>query len=225
MKTRQAFFDEFFSRLTDMGFTVKPLYENDIAAEVYAGPSLFCVITQDGDVIYEDYNADQARQLEQAAANTRTKLGFCTAEHFHMSKPAKTVNLSRGTFTKVFESVGAVMLCRYSELFGYEFTTCIKAPDSHNKRMYYRELLFVDHMKAHASFLERSGFPFLQELPVLNIAERELVLECCTRRVMLDNDLDSSTESRINTVIQKMESILPDKTELSPGQFFLDERM
>jgi len=51
MKTRQAFFEDFFIRLADMGFAVKQLYENDIAAEVYAGPALFCVITQDGDII------------------------------------------------------------------------------------------------------------------------------------------------------------------------------
>ena len=224
MKTRQAFFKDFFARLTETGFTVKELYENDIAAEVYAGPALFCAITQDGEIIYEDYNADQSRQLEQAAAETRTALDFCDEAPFRKLNQMETVSLARGAYNKVFESADAVMLCRFSELFGYEFVTCSKAADRHNKRAYYREMLFYDRQAAQDSFLQRGGFTLDGRSPVFTNQEYKLILECCTKRAMLDNDLDGGTESRINGIIQKIEAALPEQAELSPRQFFLDER-
>lgn len=230
MKTRQAFFKDFFARLTEMGFTVKELFENDIAAEVYAGPALFCAITQDGEIIYEDYNADQSRQLEQAAAETRRSLDFCAEAPFRKLERLETVSLARtepvwqGAYFKVFESADAVMLCRYSELFGYEFVTCSKAAGNHNKRAYYREMLFYDRQAAQDSFLQRGGFTLGPVSPIFTTQESELIMECCAKRVMLDNDLDGGTESRINGIIKKIEAALPEQAELSPRQFFLDER-
>lgn len=224
MKTRQAFFKDFFARLTEMGFTVKELFDNDIAAEVYAGPALFCTITQDGEIIYEDYNADQARQLEQAAAETRRSLDFCIEAPFRKLERMETVSLVRGAYFKVFESADAVMLCRHSELFGYEFVTCSKAAGNHNKRAYYREMLFYERQAAQDSFLQRGGFTLGPVSPIFTKQESELIMECCNKRVMLDNELDSMTESRIYGIIQKIEATLPEQAELSPRQFFLDER-
>ena len=224
MKTRQAFFEDFFTRLADMGFVVKQLYENDIAAEVYAGPALFCVITQDGDIIYEDYNADQARQLEQAARDTRAALDFCGAAPFKKLKQMETVSLARGAYYKVSESADAVMLCRFSELFGYEFVTCSKAAGDHNNRPYYREMLFYDRQAAQDSFLRRGGFLPGPPSPGFTHQEYKLIVECCARRVMLDNDMEVGAEGRINAVIQKIEAALPEETEPSPRQFYRDER-
>lgn len=221
MKTRQAFFKDFFARLTEMGFTVKELFDNDIAADVYAGPAVFCAITQDGEIIYEDYNADQALQLVQAAAETRRSLDFCAEAPIKMMEK---VSLGRGEYFKIFESAGAVMFCRYSELFGYEFITCSKAAGNHNKRAYYREMLFYERQAAQDSFLQRGGFTLGPVSPIFTKHENELIMECCTKRVMLDNDLEVGTESRINGIIKKIEAALPEQAELSPRQFFLDER-
>lgn len=224
MKTRQAFFEEFFGRLTQAGFTIKPLHENDLAAEIYAGPALFCVITLDGDIIYEDYNADQAQQLEQTAARTRQALDFCQTEPFRRLNQMETVSLSRGSYFKVSESTEAVMLCRFSELFGYEFVTCSKATGKYNRRTFYRETLFYDPLTAQHSFLRRSGFTSGDASPVFSHQEYKIILECCTKCVLLDNDLDGSTESRINVIVQKLESALPEQQEFLPRQFFIDEQ-
>lgn len=116
------------------------------------------------------------------------------------------------------------MLCRFSELFGYEFVTCSKAGGKHNRRNFYREALFYDPLTAQHSFLQRSGFTSGDASPVFSHQEYKTILECCTKYVLLDNDLDGSTESRINVIVQKLESALPERRELSPRQFFIDER-
>ena len=71
MKTRQEFLEHFFTRLRQAGFRVEPLPDGDLAAEVYAGNPLLCVVTRDGEIIYETYDRDNARAMTQAAEETR----------------------------------------------------------------------------------------------------------------------------------------------------------
>jgi hypothetical protein len=142
LKTKKDFFEDFFTRLTDNGFRVERIMENDIAAEVYAESSLFCVITQDGEFIFETYEGGKARALEQAAEESRAALGCCTQPPFADMELMEPVLLTGGSYIKVFESAGTVLLCRRTGLFGYEFVTCQKALLKHNNRKYYRELLF-----------------------------------------------------------------------------------
>jgi len=223
MKSRQEFFQDFFIRLIKTGFTVKELFENDLVAEIYAGPALFCCITQDGDIVYEDYNADQELQLKQTAAETRQALDFCMETPYRKLEQMDTVSLAGSIYFKVFESTDAVMLCRYCELFGYEFVTCTKASGSHNKRKLYKELRFYDRQAAQESFLLRGGFATQSLSPNLTVQEIGFMIECLTKYVMLDNDLDGGTESRINGLIQKMEAVLPESPSVSPKQFFIEE--
>lgn len=74
MKTRLEFLEDFFTRLRNAGFRVDTLPDGDLAAEVYAGNPLLCVITRDGEIIYETYDADNARSITQAAEETRRTL-------------------------------------------------------------------------------------------------------------------------------------------------------
>ncbi len=157
MKTKRDFFNEFFARLSEKGFIVEESTESDLAAEVYRNDALFCAITQDGDIVFEAYNADQARELEEAAENTRQTLNFCGAPPFENIDRLETVNLARGVYFKVFESSTIVLLCRFTALFGYEFLTCQKADAQHNKRLFYRETLYFNLPDAQDSFMRRSG--------------------------------------------------------------------
>ncbi|MEG1461068.1 MAG: hypothetical protein RSC51_06765 [Oscillospiraceae bacterium] len=222
MKTKNEFFEDFFARLSQAGFTVTPLFESDIAAEVCTGSTLFCVITQDGEIIYESYNADRARQLEQFAEDTRTAQGCCTQPPFADMERMEAVNLVGGSYIKVFESAGTVLLCRQTGLFGYEFVTCQKAAPKHNNRRFYREQLHYDPASAQDNFMERSGLKLPNPL-AFSTEELRVLVSCCARCVMLDNELDGGTESRINSLMARIEGYLPPAQELSPRHYFQNE--
>lgn len=222
MKTRQEFLQDFFERLRKAGFRVETMPEGDLAAEVYAGKPLLCVITRDGEIIYDAYDADNARTLEQAAGESRGALDCHVQPPFGDMERMEPVSLTNGDFYKVFESASVVLLCRQTALFGYEFVTCQKAAPGHNRRRFYREQYFYDPVTAQGSFMERSGLA-LQSPLQFSPEELRLLVSCCARAVMLDNELDSAAESRINALMAKMESHLPTEPELSPRQCFQRE--
>ena len=222
MKTRQEFLEDFFERLRKAGFRVEPMTEGDLAAEVYAGKPLLCVITRDGEIIYEAYDADHARTLEQTAGESRRELGCSIQPPFGAMEQMELVSLTNGSFSKVFESAAVVLLCRQTALFGYEFVTCQKAAPGHNRCRYYREQYFYDPVTAQGSFMERSGLT-LQSPLQFSPEELRLLVSCCARCVMLDNELDTATEGRINALMAKIESHLPAEQELSPRQCFQRE--
>ena len=70
--------------------------------------------------------------------------------------------------------------------------------------------------------MERSGLA-LQNPLQFSPEELRLLVSCCARAVMLDNELDSAAESRINALMAKMESHFPTEPELSPRQCFQRE--
>ena len=222
MKTRQEFLEDFFERLRKAGFRVEPLPDGDLAAEIYIGKRLLCVITRDGEIIYETYDADNARTLEQAAGDSRRELDCSIQPPFGDMEQMEPVSLTNGSFYKVFESTSVVLLCRQTALFGYEFVTCQKAAPGHNRRRFYREKYFYDPVTAQGSFMERSGLTMQSPLK-FSPEELWLLVSCCARCVMLDNELDSAAESRINALMEKMESYLPTEQELSPRQCFQHE--
>lgn len=222
MKTRQEFLEDFFTRLRQAGFRVEPLPDGDLAAEVYAGNPLLCVVTRDGEIIYETYDSDNARAMTQAAEETRRAQGCHSEPPFSNMERMETVNLTGGAYYKVFESAAVVLLCRRTELFGYEFVTCQKAIPKHNTRHFYREQYFYDPVAAQDSFMERSGLT-LQSPPQFSREELRLLVSCCTRVVCLDNELDAADENRINSLMAKMEYYLPSEQELSPRHCFQNE--
>lgn len=222
MKTKSEFFEDFFTRLSQNGFIVQPISEGDLAAEVYNKDTMFCVITKDGEIIFEAFDTDKARLLEDCAEETRTALGCSTQPPFADMERMDTVNLTSGPYVKVFESAGAVLLCRKTGVFGYEFLTCQKATAKHNNRRYYREVVFYDPVTAQDSFMERSGLNLRSPL-TFSHEELKALVSCCARCVMLDNELDSDAVSRINTLMAKMESYLPPQQELSPRHYFQNE--
>ncbi|MDD3228087.1 MAG: hypothetical protein PHE09_02620 [Oscillospiraceae bacterium] len=222
MKTKKDFFDDFFTRLADNGFRVECIMECDIAAEVYDESSLFCVVTQDGELIFEKYESGKARILEQAAEESRSALGCCTRPPFADMERMEPVLLTGGSYIKVFESAGTVLLCRRTGLFGYEFVTCQKAMPKHNTRRFYREQFYYDSVQAQDSFMERSGLKIAAPLSFSHDELRVLV-SCCARCVMLDNELDSGNESRIRALMARIEENLPPQPELSPRHYFQNE--
>lgn len=221
-KTKQEFFGDFFARLTQNGFRVESIMENDIAAEVYDKNSLFYLITQDGELVFETYGSDKARTLEQAAEETRVAQSCCTQPPFADMERTETAVLTNGSYSKVFESAGTVLFCRRTGLFGYEFVTCQKTVPKHNSRRYYREQIFYDPVSAQDSFMERSGLKIPSPL-VLSHEELRVLVSCCARCVMLDNELDSGEESRIRELMAKIEDSLPPQPDLTPHHYFENE--
>lgn len=222
MKTKKDFFDDFFTRLTDNGFRVERIMESDVAAEVYDESSLFCVVTQDGELIFEKYESGKARILEQAAEDSRAALGCCKQPPFADMERMEPVLLTGGSYIKVFESAGTILLCRRTGLFGYEFVTCQKSMPKHNTRRFYREQFYYDPVLAQDSFMERSG---LKLASPLSFSHDELcvLVSCCARCVMLDNELDSGNESRIRALMARIEESLPPQPDLSPRHYFQNE--
>lgn len=222
MKTKQEFFKDFFTRLTQNGFRVESIMENDIAAEVYDENSLFCVITQDGEIVFETYGNDKARTLEQTAEETRVAQGCCTQPPFADMERTETATLTNGFYNKVFESAGTVLLCRRTGLFGYEFVTCQKVLPKHNSKRFYREQVFYDPVLAQDNFMERSGLEIPSPL-ALSHDELRVLVSCCARCVMLDNELDGGDEARIRGLMAKIEDSLPPQPDLSPHHYFQNE--
>lgn len=224
MKTRQEFLTSFLKRLEQRGFTVEPTHESDIAAECYLDGNLFCVVTQDGDIIYEDYNADAERQIKQSVSEARNALKFCSESPLKNLTQMPTVSLTRGAYYKLFESSDIALLCRYSELFGYEFVVCHKTHGRHASRQYYRERLYHNLTEAQDSFMVDSGLKS-DHIPIFNQQELSLLLFCATRCVCVDNELDGDMEHQIKDMIAKLENSLPEQGDFSPRQFYRDERV
>ena len=110
MKSRKEFLNLFFERLAQGGFRVETDVESDLAAEVFADDTLFCVITQDGEIIYETYDTDKARVLERCAEETRTTQECYTQAPFANMEQMESVNLIGGSYVKVFESSVIMLL-------------------------------------------------------------------------------------------------------------------
>lgn len=190
MRSRSEFMADFFDRLAGSGFRVETLPEgSDLAAEVYTGNTLFCVITRDGEIIFEAFDSEKARALEQTAENSRKDLHCHTTAPFADMERMEPVNLTGGSYVKVFESAAIVLLCRKSGLFGYEFVTCQKALPKHNSKRFYREQYFYDATAAQQDFMKRSGL-MLQEALHFSHEELHILVSCCARCVMLDNELE-----------------------------------
>lgn len=223
MKSKQEFFDEFFARLQKEGLTVNILSQSDVAAEISDSESQpICAVTHDGDIVYENYNADTARILNGCAAKARQKTGACTEVPFKDLESMDTVVLPKGSYYRIFESSTVILLCRHSDLFGYEFITCKKANPRINKRMLYHGMVFYDLHDAQDSFLQRSGL--VDERPVFCNAELMLILSCCIERMKLDNEMPPDMEKEISALISKIEGYLPENIDLSPRLYFENER-
>ncbi|GLC79357.1 hypothetical protein [Lacrimispora brassicae] len=223
MRTRNEFMMDFFDRLTDTGFRVEAVPEGgDLAAEVYTGNTLFCVITWDGEIIFEAFDSEKARDLEQMAEESRKDLHCHTTAPFADMERMEPVTLTGGSYVKVFESAAIVLLCRRSGLFGYEFVTCQKALPKHNSRQFYREQYFYDATAAQQDFLKRSGL-MLQETLHFSHEELHILVSCCARCVMLDNELDAGIQKRINDLMKKIEESQPPQQEISPRHCYENE--
>ena len=222
MKLRKEFLADFFDRLTQRGFRVEPVSDSDLAAEVYMENTPFCVVTQDGEIVFEVYDSEKARLLEQAAAETRRELGCHVTPPFSGVEDMETVMLVGGSYEKVFESTGVVLLCRKTSLYGYEFVTCQKALPKHNSRRFYREQYYYELLAAQRSFMECSGLS-MQGAVQFTPAELRVLVSCCARCVMLDNELDAENQKRIHDLMKRMEDSLPPQQELSPRHCYQNE--
>lgn len=221
MKTRNEFFEDFFARLRQEGFRVHLYDEGDLVAEVFVGSVVFCVITHDGEIIYLNYDADKSETLEYCADETRTALCCCTINPYESSQQMDLIGLASGPYVMVSESKNALLLYHETRMFGFEFATCLKATAEHNNLCYYREQLYYDPIIAQDSFMERSGL--IPNTPLsLTHEELRILVSCCAKCVMLDNELDGSTQSQINMLMARIEGYLPPQEHFEP-QYYNEE--
>ena len=94
--------------------------------------------------------ADNARAMTQRRKK-HAGAGLHSEPPFPNMERMETVNLTGGAYYKVFESATVVLLCRRTELFGYEFVTCQKAVPKHNTGAFTGDSIFMTlwlHRKA-----------------------------------------------------------------------------
>lgn len=223
MKSKKEFLNAFFDRLTEMGFMVETADEVDIAAEVFHDNKLLFLITADGEIIYETYDDEKVRELEEVVKEMQGLLDVCTISPILQTDEAEKVWLTRGAYYKVMESTNTVLLCRYSGIFGYEFVTCNKTKGKLNDRKYYREQIHYSYEDAQMSFAERSNITLCQS-SLYNDDELRLVLACLTRTMCLDNNIDSKMEQEVKELISKTEQYLPKQERFSPRNFYEREQ-
>lgn len=224
MKSKKEFLNSFFDRLTEMGFIVEVADEIDIAAEVYQNDVLFCVITADGEIIYETYDDEKVRELEEVVKELQEVLDVCTLSPIAQTDEAEKVWLTRGAYYKVMESTNTVLLCRYSGIFGYEFLTCSKTKGKVNERKFYREQAYYNYKDGQISFTQRSNIKLCQ-ISLYSDEELQLILDCLTRLMCLDNSMDNKMEEEVKELILKSERHLPKHENFSPRYFYEQEQI
>ena len=216
MKTRQEFLTVFFGLLREAGFFVREVEAAcDVAAEVSDADGLpFCAITADGDVIYECFDDDKERTFAECIRGAQQQTGACT------TPPLKDAEAIGDGSYKIFESNYILLAFRQSVLWGYEFFTCKKASQQRHQRLYYHERLFYNLTEAKDDFAQRSGL--VDERPAFGRDDLTLLLECCTRRLMLDNGMEPDQEQAINQLAARIELYLPKVQDFSPRQYFAE---
>lgn len=218
MFTRQSFLTAFFERLRASGFYVQAIDEGDVAAEV-SDPegNPFCAITADGDIIYESDDGDRKKTFYSCIMDNRQAMGACS--EFTLEQ-AECIG---DECYKIFESNYILLAFRRSILWGYEFFTCKKVSYAHNStRRFYHERRFYHLGQAKDDFARRSGLA--DEQPRFSGYELALMMECCSKRLMLDNCMDVDLENDISQLITKLEGYMPPSVEMQPHHFFADER-
>ena len=216
MKTRQEFLEAFFVLLREAGFFVKVIESAyDVAAEVHDQDGMpFCAITTDGDVIYEQFDDDKERAFAECVRAAQQQAGACVAP------PLKDAEAINDSSYKIFESNYILLAFRQSALWGYEFYTCKKADRQRNHQHYYHERRFYDLSEAKDDFAQRSGLS--DDRPAFSRDDLALLLECCTRRLMLDNSIEPDREQEIGQLAARIELCLPKTPDLSPRQYFAE---
>lgn len=218
MITRQDFLSAFFDRLKDAGFYVEVINEGDVAAEV-SDPEgkLFCAITADGDIVYESNDDARETLFNGCIQAAQQAMGIYT------DLPVEQAESIGGECYKIFESNYILLAFRRSALWGYEFFTCKKVSHMHkNTRRFYHERRFYNLELAKDDFARRSGLA--DERPRFTGYEMALIMECCSKRLMLDSCMDIDLESDINQLIVKIEQYMPPAAEARPHHFFSEER-
>lgn len=218
MLTRQDFLTAFYERLRAAGFHVDIIDEGDVAAEV-SDPegNLYCAITTDGDIVYETADDDREKVFSACVRETQVRAGVCT------TIPIEGAEAIGQECYKIFESNYILLAFRRSALWGYEFFTCKKAGHNHrNTRLYYHERRFFSLEAAKNDFSRRSGLS--DDRPRFTPYELTLIMECCSKRLMLDNSLDAELEGEIGQLITRLEGFMPPGIAAQPRHFFEDER-
>ncbi len=223
MKSRYEFLNDFLDKLSEFGFVVETTNEIDIIAEIYDDEKLFCLITSDGEIIYENNDEEKINEFEIAISEVQSKLDINCSQLIENLDESEQVILSRGGYYKIIESSDTALLCRYNGVFGYEFVTCKKLPKDNHTRKYYREKMYFNFEQAQANFNSRSNLKFA-EATLYSQEELKLVLACLTRVIYLDNSLDVKMESAIKELIDKTENVLPPAQTFSPRDYFEREQ-
>lgn len=216
MKTRQEFLEVFFALLREAGFFVQEVETAcDVAAEVHDQDGMpFCAITTDGDVIYEQFDDDKERAFTECVRAAQQRTGACIAP------PLKDAEAIDGSSYKIFESNYILLAFRQSALWGYEFYTCKKADRQRNRHHYYHERRFYDLSEAKDDFAQRSGLA--DDRPAFSREDLTLLLECCTRRLILDNSIEPYQEQEIGQLAARIELCLPKSTDFPLRQYFTE---
>lgn len=142
-------------------------------------------------------------------------------EQYEMNYPKATYFNGCGTVGQTAQPV-----CQYPQNHPchdcpYKFPVS-KPSCTMGSRRYYLEQAFYESAAAQDSFMERSGLTLRSPL-ALTHEELRVLVSCCARCVMLDNELDGRAENRINALMEKIESYLPPQQEVRPRHYFRDE--
>lgn len=217
MKTRQEFLSVFFDLLREAGFFIRVIEGAcDVAAEVDADGLPFCAITADGGVVYECFDDDKEQAFMECVRGAQQQTSACT------TVPLKDAEAIEDGSYKIFESNYILLAFRQSALWGYEFFTCKKASRQRRQRLYYHERLFYNLIEAKDDFAQRSGL--VDDRPAFSRDDLTLLLECCTRRLILDQAMEPNQEQAINQLAAHIELYLPKVPDFSTQQYFAAER-
>ncbi len=223
MKSKNEFLGAFFAQLSELGFIVEATDDIDIVAEVFLPDGPFCVITSFGEIIYEVTDDSKVREFKEDIQEVQKIMGIKASPPCENMEQLEQVNLTRGAYYKLMESVNTVMLCRYNGIFGYEFVTCMKLQNATTDRKYYREQICYTNEQAQLNFAQRSKME-LAQTSLYSDDEMRLILSCLTRTICIDSALDSKMEKEIKTLIEKTERNLPMEQEFSPRYFYEREQ-
>lgn len=224
MKSRNEFYDLYFTALTKKNYAVKPSTSADYIADIYYKDRLIAFYTR-GDHIernpFLDVKDSLIDTLHDTARSCALRAGICVEKPYDEQKTEK---LPDGSY-KLSEYGNIALTCKKHHLFDYIFATYRTAPDGEQKMQ--REV-FYNKAEALQNYATRSGL--VDERLLFTETELKIIRSNLVKMaVNFDREMSPDAIKAAKTLVEKIEDIRPElgerENEIDFSQFQFDREL
>ena len=209
MKSKIEFYQAFYERLAKQGIEARKSASADYHADIWHKGQNIAFFTKT-DAIEKNPFIEVSEKLmdtvRDIARSTALRCGICSEKPYDENKNEKLAN---GTY-KLTEYNGTVMACKYHPLFDYVFST-YKQPAETSQPV--QRQFFYNKSEAMQDFAIRSGL--VDERQFFTDKDMTAIhANLVKMRIMPNNDLFFHETEALDAVVEKIEGILPELSEL-----------